>query len=233
MNRRIVGALLAASLILVGCASAPQLPVNLAGDYFSGTAKTGRIGVVMAELPKPDTEFPGAGCLLCIAVASGMHSSLTTQVRTLSTDELKPLKADLVTLLKQRGLDAVAIDEPVKVRDLPDFKSAEPNSFSRKDFSALKARHQVDRLLVVDIRSLGVWRSYSAYVPADLPRAVVNGEAYLLDLSTHRYEWLQPIAINRAAEGAWDEPPKFPGLSSAYYQALDSAMDEVKRPFAK
>lgn len=233
MNRRIAGALLAVAMVLGGCASAPQLPVNLAGDYFSGAAKTGRVGVVMAELPKPDTEFPGASCLLCIAVASGAHSTLTTQVRTLSTDELKPLKADLVALLKQRGLDAVAIEEPLKIKDLPDFKAAEPTNFSRKDFSALKARHQIGRLLVVDITALGVWRSYSAYVPTDVPRAVVNGNAYLLDLATHRYEWLQPLAVSRAAEGQWDEPPKFPGLSNAYYQALESAMDEVKKPFAK
>jgi hypothetical protein len=233
MNRRFAGAMMAVALLLGGCATAPQMPVSLAGDYFAGPAKTGRVGVAMAELPKPDTEFPGAGCLLCIAVASGAHSALTTQVRTLTTDELKPLKADLVALLKKRGLDAVVIDEPIKVKDLPDFKAAEPANFSRKDFSALKTRHQIDRLMVVDIGSLGVWRSYSAYVPTDVPRAVVNGSAYLLDLATHRYEWLHPIAVKRAAEGAWDEPPKFPGLSNAYYQALETAMDEIKKPFAK
>ena len=55
-------ALLAAAL-LAGCAAPVQQPVNLAPDFMSTKAKQGRLGVVMAELPKPDTQFPGAGCL--------------------------------------------------------------------------------------------------------------------------------------------------------------------------
>ena len=39
--------------------------------------------------------------------------------------------------------------------------------------------------------------------------------------------------VARGTEGTWDEPPKFPGLTNAYYQALETAMDTVKKPFAK
>ncbi|MCE2916650.1 MAG: hypothetical protein ACOVOT_16700 [Rubrivivax sp.] len=212
---------------------APPKPVELAPDFFASKAKSGRIGVAVSEFPKADTQFPGAYCLLCLAVASGAHSKLTDHVRTLSTDDLKPMQANLAELLRKRGMDVVVIDAPVKMAELPDFKgtgSAE-QAFSPKDFSALKAKHGIDRLVMVNIGYLGVWRSYSAYVPTDVPKAVVGGHGYLIDLSTHRLEWSAPLSISRSAEGAWDEPPKFPGLTNAYFQALEDAIQAVTRPF--
>jgi hypothetical protein len=223
---------LAAAVLATGCATPVQPPVDLAADYFSaGRAKAGRVGVVMSELPKPDTAFPGAGCLLCLAVANGNHSALSRQVQSFSTTELKPLPADLVALLKKQGLDAVLIDEPLKLADLPDLRAGDAPNKARKDFTALKDKHKVARLLVVDVTALGVWRSYSAYVPTDVPKAVFNGSAAMIDLSTHTLEWFMPLTFSRAAEGNWDEAPKFPGLSNAYYQVLESGMDAVKKPF--
>lgn len=236
MSFRISTALLclAFTALLAGCAGPVQQPVNLAADYFSsGKAKTGRIGVVMSELPKPDTQFPGAGCLLCLAVANGAHSALTKEVQTFSTDELKPLPAALVAALKKQGLDAVLIAEPLKVADLPDLGASDPTNKARKNYGALKTKHGVDRLLVIHITNLGVWRSYSAYVPTDVPKAVLYGNVQLVELGSHALEWYLPLNLSRAAEGAWDEPPKFPGLSNAYYQVLESGMDMVKKPLSK
>lgn len=236
MSFRFGNALFALALValLSACAGPVQQPVNLAADFFtSGKAKAGRIGVVMSDLPKPDTQFPGAHCLLCIAVANGAHSALTREVQTFSTDELKPLPAALVAALTKQGLDAVLIADPLKVADLPDLGASDPTNKARKNFSTLKTKHGVDRLLVVHITSLGVWRSYSAYVPTDVPKAVLYGNVQLVELSTHALEWFLPLAVSRAAEGAWDEPPKFPGLSNAYYQVLETGMDMVKKPLSK
>lgn len=225
---------LAATLVLAACAGPVQPPVNLSSDYFSaGKAKTGRVGVLMAQLPKVDTEFPGAGCLLCIAVANGAHSALTKEVQTFSTTELTPLPGELVALLRKQGLDALLIEDAVKLSDLPDLGASDPTNKARKNFGALKTKHGIDRLLVVDITGLGVWRSYSAYVPQDVPKAVMVGTASLIDLRTHALDWYLPLSLSRAAEGAWDEPPKFPGLTNAYYQVLESGKDVIKKPFVK
>ena len=234
MPMRRMGALLSlvATLWMAGCAVPVQKPVDLPSDYLStGKGKAGRIGVVMSVLPKPDTQFPGAGCLLCVAVANAAHSSLTKQVQGFSTDELKPLPGDLAKLLQQRGLDAVLIAEPLNIAALPDLKPEEGSNRARKDFSALKAQHGIDRLLVVDIAALGVWRSYSAYVPTAVPRALVSGKAAIVNLPGNVMDWYLPIEVSRAAEGNWDEPPQFPGLTNAYYQVLEAVMDLVKKPF--
>lgn len=225
---------LSAALWVTGCATPVQNPVGLSADYFSaGKAQQGRVGVVMATLPKVDTEFPGAGCLLCLAVANGAHSALNKQVQSFSTAELKPLPVDLVALLKKQGFDAVLIDEPLKVADLPDLGASDPANKPRKNFAALKQKHQLSRLLVIDIRALGVWRSYSAYVPTDVPKAVMNGSASLIDLNSNTLEWFLPLSFSRAAEGSWDEPPGFPGLTNAYFQVLETGMDAIKQPFKK
>ncbi len=231
----ILATLLAAAL-LAGCAAPPQPPVDIGAEYFTpGKAKTSRVGVVMADLPKPDTAFPGADCLLCIALANGVHSKLSAEVQTFSTAELKPLPADLVAALKARGQDAVLIDDgPLDIVALPNLpSSSDGTNKARKDFSSFKTKHGVDRLLVVHISSLGVWRSYSAYIPTALPKAVLNGTVSLVDLNTNTLDWYLPLALSREADGAWDEPPKYPGLSNAYYQVLESAIDMIKKPLAK
>jgi hypothetical protein len=235
MLRR-VGALVALGLVavLAGCAVPVQQPVELAPGFFSAAkAKGGRVGVVMAELPKSDTQFPGANCLLCIGVANLAHAEMNKQVQSFSTAELQPLPADLVALLQKQGLDAVLIKDPLKIADLPDLGAPDPTNKARKNFGALKDKHKVDRLLVVNITALGVWRSYSAYVPTDAPRAVLYGEASMIDLGNHALEWHLPLALSRAAEGAWDEPPKFPGLANAYFQVLETGMDMIKKPFSR
>lgn len=224
----------AMAALLGGCATPPQRSIELSTNYFSSEkTKAGKVGVVMAELPKPDTAFPGAGCLLCIAVANGTHSALNSEVQTFSTAELKPLPSDMVALLKKQGLDAILIDEPLKIGDLPNLGASPPQDKSRKNFSSLKAKYGIDRLLVIQFTALGVWRSYSAYVPTDLPKAVVVGNASMVDLATHSLEWYLPVSISRAAEGNWDEPPKYPGLANAYYQVLETSMDAIKKPILR
>ena len=86
---------------------------------------------------------------------------------------------------------------------------------------------------MVQVSALGVWRGYASYVPTDVPRAVLNGQAALVDLSSHGLDWYLPLALARAAEGEWSEPPKYPGLTNAYYQVLETAMDMVKKPFTR
>lgn len=230
MSFRRLAAMLAAVLLLAACAAPVQTPVGLRSEVLSSAG--GRIGVVASKLPKPDTQFPGAGCLLCIAVASAANSSMTDHVRTFALDELQPLKAEVAQLLRARGQDVVLIDEPVDVDALPDRSSAGTNE-ARKDFGAFKAKHRVDRLLVIDVRFIGVMRPYSAYIPNGDPYATVGGQAYVVNLGSHSLDWHEPLQVRRTAESKWDEPPKFPGLTNAYFQAIEMTKDLVKRPFSK
>ena len=216
-----------ALLLLSACGTPPQKPMDLNAGALS--TKSARVGVVMAPLPKVDTTFPGAGCLLCYAAASVANSSLTAHAQTLPSDDLVKIKSDLAELLRKKGLDAVVIDETVKVGDLPDFAGKAPD-YARKDFSQLQTKYKLDKLLVIDIGEVGISRNYASYVPTGAPTGVVRGAGYLVNLKDNSLEWYVPL---QEAKGTvnWDEPPRFPGLSNAYFQALEAARDTLLKPF--
>lgn len=216
------------AFVLGGCAvTPPQQP--LAMQPTSLKAEAGRIGVAMSNVPKVDTRFPGADCLLCIAAASAMNSSLTDHIRTLPPEEVPALKDRAAELIKAKGGTPVAIATAVDVSALPSFSSDAPN-VARKDFRSLKDKHQVDKLLMIQLDTIGVVRNYSSYVPNGEPKAVFSGTAYLVDLKTNALEWYHPVSIVKAADGNWDESPKFPRMTNAFFQALEQGKDEVLRP---
>lgn len=217
------------TLVLQGCAVQPQVPVPMASDYYAG--KSNRIGVVMSSIPKPDTQFPGAGCLLCIAVASAANSALTTAVQTWTTDDLRSLKAELIAVLKSKSQDVADIAEAIEPVKLPDRAAAAAGT-AKKDFSSWRAKHGIDRLLVVDVSAVGAWRNYSAYVANGPPRAVVKLEAYIVDLQNHKYDWYKALDLSQMSEGNWDEPPKYPGMTNAYFQVIERAKDDLKKAIA-
>ena len=154
-------ALLAAALLMGGCASAPQTPVALGPDAVSSTNT--RIGIAMNVPAKPDTYFPGAGCLLCIGVASMANSSLTTYTQTLPRDDLMQLKDQLAAQIHKKGPTVVPITGEVKFDNLPSFPNQGPNIFA-KDVSSLRSKYGIDKLLVVQVNTLGMVRTYSSYV---------------------------------------------------------------------
>ena len=111
--------LLLASAQLCGCASNPQLPVSFADNAL--TAQSGRFGVAMTALPKVDTSFPGAGCLLCLATTATANSSLTKHTHMLTAEDLLTLKDGIADRLRKKGVDVTVIAENLNVRQLKDF----------------------------------------------------------------------------------------------------------------
>ena len=228
MNARLTAVFATCLLLLVGCATKPQLPVPLASRTFA--APSNRIGVVMTKLPVVDTQFPGAGCLLCMAAASVANNELTTYTKTLPLEDLVQVNRMVSDVLKKKGATVTMIDT-LDLAALPDSSNKEPN-FARKDFSALKARHNIDKLLVIAINMVGVERNYAAYIPTGDPKAKVAGQAYIVNLNDNALEWFMPIDVVKSSDAKWDEPPKFPGLTNAYFQVLELAKDSIVTPLA-
>ncbi|MGM9482577.1 hypothetical protein ACS5PN_15400 [Roseateles sp. NT4] len=227
MRSRLALVALLGIALLAGCAAKPQKRVSMAEGALGASA--GRIGVVMTALPKVDTQFPGAGCLLCLATASAMNSSLTDHVRTLPPEDVAGLKDRAAALIKAKGATPVVFPDALQVQSLPDFSGTDPNA-AQKDFRGLRDKLNVDKLLLIQVDTIGVHRTYSAYVPTAEPKAVFEGKALLVDLKTNSLEWYHTYKFVKAADGPWDEPPKFPRLTNAYFQALELGKDEVLQP---
>jgi len=227
MNKRKFLVLAALAFVLHGCATKPQPPVEL--KLSESVSPTTRVAVAAPALPKVNTFFPGAGCLLCIALAEGNHSALTKHTQTLPPEGLDQLKEEIAQLLREQGATVTVVQEPLDLRKLPKA-SRKSEQTARLDFSSMK-KLDVDKLVVVNISALGMMRNYSAYVPNGVPRAILTGEGYMVNLADNTYEWYKPIDIGREAEGGWDEPPSFPGLTNAYFQVLTEGRDAILEPF--
>lgn len=221
---------LCAAAILTGCVTMQQNPVPFGMASAAADQKPVRIGVAMTALPKVDTQLPGASCLLCIATAAAANSSLTNYAHTLPFDDVSKLKNDVAELLRKKGFDVVVVPEPLVLKTIPNASGKTPNA-PKKNFASLKSKLGVDKLLVIDISSLGFIRTYSAYIPTSDPLGTLAGTGYIVDLTSNTYDWYLPVNVTKSADGQWKEPPKYPGLTNAYFQAVETARDEFLQPF--
>ncbi len=215
------------ALVLAACAGRRNAAFEpVAWNVQSVRADATRIGVAMRELPDREANYPGARCLACRPLAAASNSALTAHAAKLDgRDELHELRADLVALLRKRGIDAV--DVPDALTD--EIVAAGGDVAALPDqVQALRERHRLGRLMVIEFESLGLQRPYAHYVPVSLPYAVVDGRAYMLDLGTRRVQWMHRMRSMLTTEGDWDEPPDYPGLTNAYYQAIEAVKDRVK-----
>lgn len=228
MKKHFIFLLLFITTIVSGCAAVPQTPIGLNQEAIKPAS--GRIGIAMTALPEIDTVFPGADCLLCYATASLANKSLTNHTKTFKHETLLELKSNLAALLKQKGADVFMIDDDLNIEDLDKF-SGKAENVALKNFQPLKEKYNIDQLLVVTINGVGFVRNYASYVPTSDPKGYVRGMGYIVNLNNNTYEWYLPVDVTKSADGVWDEPPSFPGLTNAYYQAVEIANDQFIGPF--
>ena len=131
--------------------------------------------------------------------------------------------------LRKRGYTPVLLPDDFKIDSLP--KGAGGPNKPKYDFSSLRGKYQIDELVYVQITQLGISRNYASYVPTGAPQATVLGQAYMVKLADNSFDWYATIRQERGAAGQWDEAPNYPGLTNAYFQAVEGARDEVLKPF--
>lgn len=221
-------AVVAFAALLGGCASNPQQPVQLDGQALG--QQSGRFGVAMTKLPKVGTDLPGANCLLCIAAAATANSSLISHAHTLPSEDLVKLRDDVAERIRKKGAEVTVVGEDLDLKALENYGQKGPN-IAKKDFSTLKQKYNVDRLVVIDITALGFVRTYSNYIPTSDPKAMLRGTGYIVNLNKNTYEWYLPVSVTKSADGNWKEPPQYPGLTNAYFQALEIGKDTFLKPF--
>jgi hypothetical protein len=139
------------------------------------------------------------------------------------------LAAQVADTLKKKGAQVTVIDK-IDIAALPD-NGSKPN-FTRKDFTSLRAKHNIDKLLVIQLAAVGIERNYASYIPSGDPKAKVSGVSYIVNLNDNALEWYLPLNIVKGSDATWDEPPKFPGLTNAYFQVLELAKDSIVTPLA-
>lgn len=223
-------AVLSLAVILSACSSLPPV-AQISLDKTTIQNQAIKIGIVSKQTPKISVVFPGAGCLLCVAVAIGAHSDLSTHVKTLESD-VPDLDNMLFDKLKAQGLDVTLISEDF---DLSDASKIDVNKeqllAARRDFRPFAKQYGLTHIVFMSIGHHGVIRDYSGYIPTSAPYASVSGVAYMIDLSTNQYVWHNTINNKLNATGEWKTPPAYPELTNAYYSVVESTKESVLEAF--
>lgn len=217
----------AALMFLSGCASKPQLPVDLSPTALASGNQ--RVGVAMTALPKVQVHLPGADCLLCILAATAMNTDLRKHADTLTLEDLPKLKESIAAGLRKRGTAVVVIPEALDTKELSKADGKGDNIADR-NFAPLKQKYGIDKLLVIELNAVGFERHYASYIPTGDPKAFLRGRGYMVNLASNTYEWYLPMNVVKSADGKWDEPAKFPGLTNAYYQTIELGKDHLLKP---
>ncbi|WP_096085171.1 hypothetical protein [Agaribacterium haliotis] len=206
-----------------GCATTKQQPINYSETTLHKDAK---IGIAVAPLPDVQITYPGASCLLCLAAAAAANSSLSKHVDSLSADDLKEIPLLIKAKVEELGYDAKIIEAPLELSELPKYSGKLPNTAPR-DFSSFKQKYDVDYLIGVELNYVGVQRNYSSYVPVSDPQALISGLQFVVRVEDNTFTWFKPLDFRKGAEGEWKQKPDFPNLTNAYYQVVESTLDEV------
>lgn len=210
-------------LLLSACATITQKPLTLEQSFLTDTNPK-KIGIISTKTPQPTVHLPGASCLLCIGVAKAAHSSMIDRAKTFSTDDVKLITTAFKNKISQENSSIIYIDTPLNLSKLKKKKNKNKiENIAKHDYSQFINSHNLTHLLVFNVHALGIERPYAGYVPTGDPAGYFNGTAYLVDLSTNKYEWYTPAQVRTNAGSNWKESPSYPALTNAYYQSVEKA----------
>ncbi|MGI1669273.1 MAG: hypothetical protein K6L74_02980 [Neptuniibacter sp.] len=219
-------------LALTGCSIAPPQPdLTLNSDIL--TEQNTRIGIhYVAPEEEATTHIWGANCLLCYGVASALTSDLDSHLKdAITTEELDAIKKLVHSKYVERFPNVKMVELSTPVSELKDFKTDQELGFANKDFRAVKDELDIDVLVIMQVWGHGAYRSFSNYIPNGDPQGYIGGWLYSVDLNTNAY--LHYLSIDEKVQpaGNWDQPPRYPSVTTAYYQAVENAKKKIDKSF--
>jgi hypothetical protein len=121
------------------------------------------------------------------------------------------------------------------IKKMKDFSPPQKQGYSRVDFRELKEKNGYGKLLLITINDykFGISRGYYGFMPLTDPYVSMMGVAQMIDLEDNSLLWHYAFNISKFSEGPWDEPPNFPGLTNAIYQAVEELRLSLRKQLVK
>jgi len=226
--------LLSGMFLLAGCATTQQPSVPLKSDFWSDSNH--QVGVYVKSIDKPELYMEGDVRLLDYAINAAAMSTVTEHFESLDVSDYETLRSDIYKRLVEEGMHAVVLRDEMTIDDMPGFEDPDKDDtvyYAEKDYSAFKKKYGIDKLIVVVPKRVGLARPYYGFVPTGDPRAVFELHGELIDLGTNQLIWYTDVSEENYASGAWDEPPKYPGLTDRFYASLEKAKQDVMNHLQK
>ncbi len=211
---------------MMGCAV--QKPVSLDNSFWE--KKEARVGIAVAEIPRPSAEVESTQGPLGGVISQGIADDVVRRLEKEDFSRIYKVRGKLEEVLKAKGLNPSIIFDPIVIDRFP--KREGSDGYAERDYSALGAVAQAQYLLLVQIQSIGTIRGYVSFLPTTSPSGYFVAVGQLVDLKTQKLLWHKGVRIRRPSRGEWDQPPDFANLTAAVHQAVDSGIDMLVLDFS-
>lgn len=207
--------------ILAACSSQP--PIALKKEFWEGEKNLG----IHIQSPKhADFRPEGAIGLLDWAIITAATSELSNHIDTLDDKGFIDMPNDLKQKISdsEHSISLTPLDtDAIVAKTIRKFKGKKKDEdfYFPVDLTPLKAKLNVDHLLLFKILRLGVNRSYYGFLPLSEPNATMIVEGTLVDLTTNKMLWYKQIKKITPNENAWDKGPDFPEITRNYQTTID------------
>ena len=219
--------LLLVCLCLVGCA-ATQPIVPMSQQFYAQPAST--VGIVFVEQKQAELFTWGDTSLLDMAIIATATAQLQAHIKTLDMSDFSDIKGQVAKILESKGFSVSMLGELPPLEKFADFSDPDKNDteyYNKKDLRSLRERLSIDFLLRIQTFRVGVARTYNGFIPTSPPSASFGAEGQLTDLRNNRLLWHQGFINTKPADGDWDEPPNYPGLTNSYFIVLEETRKEL------
>jgi hypothetical protein len=176
------------------------------------------MAIAIVKLPEADHLMLGNQGLLDIAINSGNAAEMVKQLKNIDISSYAKMTEEVAATLQEKGFNVVTITDQIDVEKLEDFEPSSEKEgvyYASKDYRKLKDELKADRLLLVQVMTVGTERSYYGFIPTSPPAAQASVRMQIIDLNNARLLWRDNLKEVVAVQDPWDQPPSFPNVTAA------------------
>jgi hypothetical protein len=189
--------------------------------------RTLRVGVALVEYPVAGAYSLDRNSFVGKPTSSAATVEMNNYLKKTNLQTFGDTRDLFVNNLRERGMEAKAINAPIRLDDYPKYNGPKTEGEPyKKDLRSLKEKEGIDRLIFLTVTRFGTLRNYSGLIPIGRTKALFMVKGEMVDLKDNRVLWRTAMSEFRKQgqgpiENPWDQPPDYPHLTKALEQVLE------------
>jgi len=147
-------------------------------------------------------------------------------LQTLDMKWYSKLKQQFVVSFRKSGVKVKTFPEDISTKKF-NYLNKNLQQYAKYDYSFLKTRIGVSKLLLISVDAAGAIRRYYGFIPLSSPKAYVSLTGRLINLKNNRILWRYTAQSKVPVEGEWDQPPMYENFTAAFNEAVRRAASQL------
>jgi hypothetical protein len=217
------------SLLMAGCALAPQKPVSLNPAFWESRQQT--VGIAVTTSNPPNATMLGQQGLLDYAINRGNAKSMIDVLEKMDISRLKNIAQEFADQLTARGFNVKVLGDPIDTSKMEKFSGkSEETSFAKVDFRKYKS-DDMDKLIVISVNRVGTVRSYYGFIPLDAPQADLFLTGQMVNLTNNELLWYTEEKKTMPIPEPWDQAPTFENVQKTVLANVEQGLESFEQSF--